>query len=540
MKCIKSYKQHQITEKYDVIVIGSGIGGLGTAAILAKEGKKVLVLERHYTAGGYTHVFKRRGYEWDVGIHYIGEVHRPHTEINRLFKYVTDGQLEWAHMGKVYDKIMFGEKVYEFHAGKEEFVAKMKEYFPAPKDQEAIDQYIDLIYQSQRSGRMFFAEKALPPVASWAVGGRMRKKMLSFSNRTTLEVLQSITDNKELIGVLCGQYGDYGLPPSQSSFAIHAMVVKHFIHGGNFPIGGCMHIVNSVAKVITDRGGLVLTNAEVSEIVVKNNKAIGVKMADGKEIHAPITISSAGVINTFKHLLPAEVQYKHKIGEQLKTVEPSASHLCLYIGFNHSVKELGLQKANYWIYPDNYDHDENVRNFLANPSKDLPVTYISFPAAKDPDWENRYPGKSTVDIITIAPYEWFKQWEDKRWMKRGEEYEAFKEQFAQRMLEKLYQVEPQLKGKVDYYELSTPLSTKHFVNYQKGEIYGLDHTPQRFQQKFLRVHTPVKKLYLTGQDVVSAGIGGALAAGMITASAILKKDLSSKIRKATEVTDATA
>ena len=92
---IQSYKRFQFTQKYDAIVIGSGIGGLSAAAILSKEaGKKVLVLEQHYTAGGYTHVFKRRGYEWDVGIHYIGEVHRKQSELRRLFDYITDDKLK--------------------------------------------------------------------------------------------------------------------------------------------------------------------------------------------------------------------------------------------------------------------------------------------------------------------------------------------------------------------------------------------------------------------------------------------------------------
>src|SRR5580698_3391281 len=103
----KSYKQEKITGNYDAIVIGSGLGGLSTAAFLSKEGKKVLVLERHYTPGGFTHVFTRRGYEWDVGLHYVGEVHRPHTDVSRMFNYITDGSLKWAEMDEVYDKMFF-------------------------------------------------------------------------------------------------------------------------------------------------------------------------------------------------------------------------------------------------------------------------------------------------------------------------------------------------------------------------------------------------------------------------------------------------
>jgi all-trans-retinol 13,14-reductase len=104
--------------------------------------------------------------------------------------------------------------------------------------------------------------------------------------------------------------------------------------------------------------------------------------------------------------------------------------------------------------------------------------------------------------------------------KRGDEYEKLKENFSNRLLEQLYKTVPQLKGKIDFYELSSPLSTKHFTSYASGEIYGIDHTTDRFRHNFLRAHTPVKNLFLTGQDVVTVGIGGALFAGLITASAV--------------------
>ncbi len=119
---IQSYKQKlELEEHYDAIIIGSGMGSLTTAALLSKEGKKVMVLERHYTAGGFTHVFKRRGYEWDVGIHYIGEVQNPNAAIRKMFDYVSNNQLEWADMGEVYDKIIIGDKTYDFVKGVENF-----------------------------------------------------------------------------------------------------------------------------------------------------------------------------------------------------------------------------------------------------------------------------------------------------------------------------------------------------------------------------------------------------------------------------------
>ena len=116
-------------------------------------------------------------------------------------------------------------------------------------------------------------------------------------------------------------------------------------------------------------------------------------------------------------------------------------------------------------------------------------------------------------------------------MKRGEEYDQLKEKITNRLLNHLYDQLPHLKGKIDCYELSSPLTTKNFVNYNKGELYGIDHTPARFSQKFLRPKTPIKGLYLTGQDIVSAGVGGALFSGLITATAITKVDFMKKIYK---------
>jgi all-trans-retinol 13,14-reductase len=125
----------------------------------------------------------------------------------------------------------------------------------------------------------------------------------------------------------------------------------------------------------------------------------------------------------------------------------------------------------------------------------------------------------------LLPYDWFKKWEGTDWHKRGDDYKALKEELAQPMLEQLYRVAPQLRGKVDHYEVSTPLSTKHFSGHPHGEIYGASHTPKRFRQDFLRAHTPVKNLFLTGQDIITCSIAGGTMGGMLCASAVLKKNL---------------
>jgi all-trans-retinol 13,14-reductase len=527
---IQSYKQSpDVAEHYDTIIIGSGMGSLTTGAILAKEGQKVLILERHYTAGGFTHIFKRKGYEWDVGIHYIGEVQKDSSVVKKLFDYISDAKIKWADMGEVYDKIIIGDKQYDFVKGVGNYKDKLYEYFPDEK--EAIDGYVSLVFEATKASQKFYMDKALSPLMSKLVGGWMRKPYLKFSDQTTDEVLRSLTDNEELIKVLAGQYGDYGVTPRKSSFAMHASVARHYFGGGSFPVGGSSEIVKNIDPVIEAAGGTILVRAEVKEVQIENNKATGVVMADGRIFTADNIVSGAGVMTTCQKLLPAQTVTRHRLGEQLKKVDRSVSHACLYIGLKGSPTKLNLPKTNYWVYPEDLDHDASVERYLDDINEPFPVVYISYPSAKDPDFSNRYPDRSTIDIITLVPFETFAEWDGSRWMKRGDEYKKLKEKIAQRLLAELYKQQPQLEGSVDYYELSTPLTTQHFVNYEKGEIYGLDHTPDRFRQKFLKPRTPIKNFYLTGQDIVTCGVAAALFSGVLTSTAMTGKNVLKKVMK---------
>lgn len=521
----KSYKRYKPETSFDVILIGTGIGGMAAASLLAQDGYKVLMLEQHYTVGGFTHMFKRGDWEWDVGLHYVGEVNRPQSFLKIVFDLVSDGSLEWEEMSEVYDKIIIAGRSFHFPKGTTQFKEYLKREFPG--EEKAIDDYIKLVYKVSNSALFYFMDKTLNPFLSKTIGYFLRRRFLKYSDKTTLETLQSLTGNKELIGVLTAQFGDYGCPPGKSSFAIHAMVVKHYLGGGAYPVGGAKKIAQSILPLVIKNGGEILVNARVQEIVIEKGEAIGVKMEDGHVFKAGKIISNAGANSTFTKLLPPPFAAESGLPG---AIPASPSHVCLYIGVEENIDPYLEGNANIWIYPS-ADHDASQEKFSQDRRADFPVVYISFPSSKDPEWKKNFPDKSTIEIITMAPYEWFAPWEQERWRNRGSEYEALKEEFSQRLLDYLYQVVPQLKGKIAFYELSTPLSTKLFSNYEFGEIYGLDHTPQRFRMKNLRPQTPIKNLYLTGQDVVSVGIGGALIAGALTAQVVSGKNIMSKIAK---------
>jgi all-trans-retinol 13,14-reductase len=191
-----------------------------------------------------------------------------------------------------------------------------------------------------------------------------------------------------------------------------------------------------------------------------------------------------------------------------------------YGGLQATAAELGLPRTNFWIYPGN-DYDAAVEAFLDDPGAPFPVVYISFPSAKDPDYLERHPGTATIEIVAPAPYQWFEGWQGTTWGKRGDDYEQFKARLGERLMRHLYDKLPQLEGKVDYYEVSTPLSTEWFSGYRHGELYGLDHSAERLQQNWLGPRTRIRGLWLSGQDTLTCGVTGAMMAGLLTTTAMV-------------------
>jgi all-trans-retinol 13,14-reductase len=413
-------------------------------------------------------------------------------------------------MGPVYDRVFLGDTAFDFPRGEAALRERLVAAFPS--EVAAIDRYFALVHEAVAAMHDYFASKAFPRLIGAVVMPLARRRFFRHGDRTTREVLESLTRDQRLIGVLTAQWGDYGLPPAQ-----------HYVGGASYPIGGAARIAETVAPVIRAAGGELLSNAEVAEVVVEGNRAIGVRMAaDGAVLRAPLIISDAGVANTFGRLVPASVAARHGLRAALADLPPSIAHACLYVGLRGSAAELGLARTNLWVYPD--EHHERTVAASGDPST-APPAYISFPSAKDPDFERRCPGRATIEVATLLPWARFAAWQDTRWHKRGADYDAAKQALTGQLLDVLHTHVPQARGRVEVAELSTPLSTRHFAAHPQGEIYGVAHTPARFRHPLLRPQTPVRGLFLAGADVATCGVGGALMGGALCASAILRRNL---------------
>ncbi|MCP4968008.1 MAG: NAD(P)/FAD-dependent oxidoreductase [bacterium] len=503
---------HDIPEgPWDYIVIGTGIGGMAAAAVLSKIGKRVLVLEQHNIPGGFTQTFKRPGYRWDVGVHLIGEM----TERNypgRLMKSLTNGQLEWEPVGEIYDEFNFPDGfTIQFPNSREAFRETLVDHFP--EERQAIDSYLALVKAAALSAAKLLQTRAMPKLLPSGSKKKVERAAAPHVAATTDEVLRSLTDDAHLRSVLAAQWGYYGVTPVRSSFAMHALMVQHFMHGAYYPVGTAASIAPAMLDTVTEAGGWTAVRRSVGRIIMRSGRVAGVRLDDGTEIGSKRVISTAGALPTSAMLedgLP---------GADKSDWEAGPAHLSLYLGFKGDVAANGAKRYCQWFY-ESWDMERS--HWAISPDEEpgrADVLFCSFPSIKDPAHDPGVDSKHTGEIVTFVPWEVFGRWEGSKWKKRGADYDAFKRTLAERMLDQYGEHYPGLIGMVDHAELSTPLSTNHFARSPRGSIYGLEPTPGRFQDTSLGPRTSVKGLYLGGVDVSTPGVTGGLIGGVLAAMA---------------------
>ncbi len=499
--------------KYDVIVIGSGMGGLACASLFSKlENKRVLILERHFTPGGFTHGFRRKKkYEWDVGVHYVGEMNKG-SHYRALFDFVTDDQVEWQAMPEKFDQFVYPDLRFAARVGIRRFRQDLIDKFPA--ESAAISTYFeDLMAASRWYGRHMIG-KLLPVWLQplWRLMNRIgRAKALT----TTQDYLDQQFKDQKLKAVLLSQWGNAGLPPSQSAFAAHSVIACHYLDGGYYPVGGAKSIAQTVNSIVERTGGKILTKYRVNQIIVENGKAVGVRAstrAKGREqvvqFFADTIVSNVGAYITYDQLLPKD--YPLSFRPELELLANGSFHVCAYLGFKESPKKLGFRGENYWIY-SSYDHNDafSKRNKVLDGK--ISGCFLSFPSLKNPESEGH-----TAELISFIGHEPFQQWSPQRWRKRGKDYQVLKQKIAQDLIQFVNSQFPGFEDLVEFCEVSTPLSTANFTGHKNGCIYGLPCVPDKFTADWLSPRTPIDNLYLTGSDISGHGVVGALMGGAMT------------------------
>lgn len=509
--------------QFDIICIGSGMGCQTVASLLAQyANKRILMIEKHFQAGGYTHAFSRKSgkFHWDVGIHYVGDM-QPGGFGDKLMGKITNGKTQWQRMAEPFEKFVYPSGTFDLYGDVERFKADLLAKFP--NEAKGIERFFnDIRKLSAVFGKSMMLKSRMPSLESITIHDQDKKIV------TVKEYLDHFFEDPELRAILASQWGDYGLPPSKCAFATHAALVVHYFNGGYYPVGGGGKIFEAVEPIITGAGGHVLTTTEVNEIIVENGKAVGVRATqlrgakETKNYYAPIIVSGVGAYPTYKKLIPESVGIPFRDDlEKFYKREKMATSIAVYMGLSSSPAELGFKGENHWIF-DSLDHEENFSKRNEWLESDLPVKnmYLSFPSLKDPEAKGH-----TADMITFTDYALFEKWKEQPWKKRGEEYTKFKESIGNRVVAAVDARFPGFKDIVEYIEVSTPITNEHFTSHPDGAIYGLACVPERYDHEktpWFEIQTPIEGLLITGADAGgSPGIAGAMMGGLATTLRIL-------------------
>ncbi|MBB6461015.1 phytoene desaturase family protein [Flammeovirga kamogawensis] len=505
----------EIPNNFDAIIIGSGMGALTTASLLSQvKGMKVLLLEKHWVLGGQTHEFKRKKYHFDVGVHYIGSMDA-RCMPRQIFNYITENNLKWNKMPHIFERFVYPDFTFDVPDNPKEYKSKLITQFP--DEEESINTYFNDVRLARKWMEYHYATSFQKPLMKFVAKFSEPKGGKELALMITRDYVEKRFKNKQLQAVVCSQWGDFGLPPSKSAFGMHSLIVNHYLYGGFYPEGGAKKIAEYVIPTIEKNGGKLVVNHDVDEIIIKNKKAIGVRVKEKhgknfteKTYNAPIIISSTGFHSTFNKLVKEPVPFK----EELNNLSGGMSAISLYVGLKSDPSILGVKGENYWI-ANSYDHDETYNNRNSIVTGEVNNCYLSFPTLKEQSNENH-----TAEIVTFADFSSFEKWKDLPWKRRGEEYEEIKKRISEGLLDCVEKQHPGFKELVSFHELSTPLTMESFTSTYKGRMYGLAHTPERFSSDWIKPQTPFKGLYITGGDICTTGVVGALMGGVATASVI--------------------
>eukprot|EP00218_Dolichomastix_sp_CCMP3274_P015508 CAMPEP_0170135816 /NCGR_PEP_ID=MMETSP0033_2-20121228/2706_1 /TAXON_ID=195969 /ORGANISM="Dolichomastix tenuilepis, Strain CCMP3274" /LENGTH=748 /DNA_ID=CAMNT_0010371433 /DNA_START=44 /DNA_END=2287 /DNA_ORIENTATION=- len=456
------------TSSFDAIVIGSGIGGLTCAGLLAKAGKRVCVLEQHYRPGGCTHSFTEvgpkglRGDSNDSGIHYVGAI----DNVQALLKPLQTYEVAWAPMGNeannfTYDAFDLGDGrgLVLYSRGFAAVERALAERWP--EERKGIRAYFEEVQRVSEGTDALVLAKLVPQWLPFA--DRIRVALLAkaetLAQRTATEAVSQYVEDPALRAILsAGQMIDWNLVPSKVSFLVAAGMANYYRDGGFYPVGGSNRIVDSMLPPIRDAGGGVFCKARVDTVLIDDptNAAVGVRLCgSGEEIRAPIVIAGCGFDPVFRSLLPqsalmrAGLDPEHDEESPFLRLQPSHSHVCCYVSLDGPSEAFDLAPHNVHSFAGLADHAFDVselqNSYYCDPlaNFDEALVTITSPSAKDPE----YPFADRSNVIMLAEGR-FEDWEHLQDAlgdagpnphgRRSQEYTEFKRAFEPLFLSRLY------------------------------------------------------------------------------------------------------
>jgi len=509
-------------EAFDVIVVGAGTGGLTAAALLARHGQSVLVLDGHDVAGGNATVFHRPGYEFDVGLHYLGDC-GPDGTIPRILRAVGVEDVVFRELDPDgFDTLVFPDFTFRVPKGLGAYRARLIERFPA--EAKGIDRYLDVL-------RGIWSLQGISGGVSASIKTLWRaRRAARYLGATVGDFLASCTRDERLLAVLAGQSGDYAEPPSRASLVMHAMVVTGYLQGAYYPAGGGQTISDRLAGAIERHGGKILLEAPVTRILIESGRAVGVEFESPhlgrRTVRAPVVISDADLKETMLELVgPAHL--KPSTVKRIRGYEMAPALGVVYLGVRRDFRAEGVPNTNFWIHPT-YDQEQVYAEASLGRMHPEPFCYVAIATLKDPENPRLAPpGIANVELVTVVPSQ------PEAWGTTAEEmatgayrknpiYHRMKEAFTARLITMAERVFPGLGKDIVFQETSTPITHSRYTRSTGGTAYGIALIPSQFLFRRPSHATEIKGLLLCGASTYTGhGIMGVMWSGVLVASRVV-------------------
>jgi phytoene dehydrogenase-like protein len=491
-----------------------------TAALaLARAGRRVAVYEQHYLPGGYGQSFPLKGYRFSPGIHYIGEL-GPGGALRRIYEGLGVANdlvfLELDPDG--YDRVFVGDERFDIPKGLAPFRDRLKRRFPA--EAAGIDRYFGII--DRIGNELTWARPPANLVDAVKLPYRMRTT-LRYGMQPFARFLDRFTREPFLRAILSIQAGDHGMAPSRAPTALHAGLQTYYINGGCYPRGGGHSIADAFVKQLRANGGEIFLRTEVSRVLVENGRAIGVRLADGREVRADIVVSNTDPGVTWGRLVEPQ-HVSRRLRRRVRNLRYSVSTVTLFFAVDMDLRAAGLDSGNIW-YSRTPDIDASYafaeRSDLSSIAE-IPGLFFNVTTLKDPSM--RTDGLHTVEAIALASFDAFAKWRHTSPGERPAEYARLKDDLGGKILDAVECFVPGIRQHVVFSAVGTPLTNAHYIHATRGGIYGTENSLRNLGPFAFPVKTEIPGLFECGASTIAPGIHGVTRSGLAAAAAALRCD----------------
>ncbi len=487
---------------FDIIILGSGIGGLTCASRLATLGYKVGVFEKHHIPGGYATNFKRRGYNFDVSLHGIGALSEGGNTHN-ILKYCGILDKITPIKNEIAYSIMYQDKLIEIPNNFSLYKNLLFKLFP-----NEVNGINKLFKNIDRFNNGF--EKLILDRNS-SLLSKVNIDCLTFikwSEKTTDEVIRSYVNNDDFIHVFTSLWPYYGLPPKQLS-ALYFFIpwISYHYHGKYYIKGGSQKLSDSMVEVITENGGSVNLKSEVVSINYKDNIATGITLKSGKRFNAKYVVSNADPINTFNMIENYIVPNKYK--NKITSPKIGCSLSQLYIGLDCNPEKLNIPVEEVFYFGDNTPEKDYELSLNSN-YKECGILVTNYSSM------DKTLNKYDNGVITVTLIDNYDNWSENK-----DEYDKQKQNLINILINRLESKFEGIKEHITVTELGTPRTMNRYTNNPNGAVYGYSQIVKQAGRHRLSSNTPISNLFLVGAWVnPGGGYEGSISSGMMVAQKI--------------------